>query len=165
MKDMQILEGLEELVTRELRKNVDKGSLNPAEIDAVNKAVNVLEKVESIYKICDERKAMHETDSVSGTFYNIRNYPPEHHDMSYGWDDRMMSGRSMRNPMTGRYMSYRYDDGHSYAHQNDTHSGHSVNDRMVDALERMMDTAKSEFEKQQILDKIKMIRNSPDQMG
>lgn len=173
MKDMQTLERLEELVNRELGKNVDKGSLNPAEIDSVNKAVTVLEKIESIHKICEERRAMNQSsDMSSGAFYNIRNYPnPMSGGSSYGWDEQMTSGRSMRNPMTGRYMSYGYDGGMSYANQGsqssqrDNYSGHSVNDRMVDALERMMDSAKSEFEKQQILDKIKMIRNSPDQMG
>jgi hypothetical protein len=41
---------------------------------------------------------------------------------------------------------------------NDGYSGHSINDRMIDALERMMDTAKTEHERETIRKRIEEIR-------
>lgn len=175
------LKGLKELVTRELRKNVEKGSMNPAEVDSVSKAVNVLEKIAKIEQICKETEMMEQNpDAYSGAFYNIRNFPPMSHDRgnsyrnSYGydWEPEMgYSGERGRSSRTGRYTSRGdYSGERSYENMGgnqsrDSYSGHSINDRMIDQLERMMDAATSEFEKQQILEKIKMIRNSPDHAG
>lgn len=180
MEDMEVLNDLKKLIKKELKKNVDKGTLSPPEIDAVHKAVDALEKIAKTELACKELEAMEKAeknpDMYSGAFYNIRNFPQMYPpNMSYGWNERAMypdnmsggrdwhesmgmhtdnvSGARGRNATTGRYVS------------RDNYSGHSINDRMVDALERMMDTANSEFERQQILDKIKMIRNSPDRVG
>lgn len=153
MEDMTTLKDLEKVIVKELRKNADKGTLSPPEIDAVNKAVDSLEKIAKIEKICKELELMETNPDVySGAIYNIRNFPP----MSHGWNE--WSGERGRSATTGRYVSRDYP--HMATH--DGYSGHSVNDRMIARLEEMMDTAISDFERQQILDKIKMIRNSPD---
>lgn len=191
MEDMTTLKDIEKIITKELRKNVDKGTMSPPEIDAVNKAVDALEKIAKIEQICKEIEAMEEMkknpDMYSGAFYNIRNFPSHGMipPMSYGWDgwreDMNYSGERGRSARTGRFTSREYSGDRSMRNMNDysnrsyenmggnqsrdNYSGHSVNDRMVDQLERMMDTANSEFERQQILDKIKMIRNSPDRLG
>lgn len=57
------------------------------------------------------------------------------------------SYRRMRSPTTGRYMSY--DDGYS---------GHSIHDRMIAALENLMDGAESNYEREVISNGIRMIR-------
>lgn len=54
-----------------------------------------------------------------------------------------------RNPMTGRYTN-------SY---NRGYSGHSIQDRMVDKLERMMDEANSEYERNTIAEWIERLKN------
>lgn len=170
MEDMEILTDLKKLIKKELRKNVEKGTLSPQEIDSVNKAVDALEKIAKTEQICKELDMMEKnSDMYSGAFYNIRNFPQMPQPMSYNsygnymtpnWDSASnhnmnsdWSGERGRNMRTGRFTS------------RDNYSGHSINDRMVDQLEKMMDSANSEFERQQILDKIKMIRNSSDQIG
>lgn len=171
MDDMKTLKHAEELIERELRKVVDKGSLNPAEMDVVHKAIDSLEKIAKTEKTCEEIKLMKERpDQYSGAYHGMHTYPHHMPHASYGWECHslgypaafeygdMHSGAQHRSPTTGRYVSGEY-------HGKDHYSGHSINDRMVDQLERMMDTAKTEYERQQILDKIKMIRNSPDHLG
>lgn len=61
-----------------------------------------------------------------------------------------------RSPMTGRYVSRdgRYNDSYDRGY-----SGHSIGDRAVDRLEKMMDDAGSEFERETIKRYISMIRN------
>ena len=58
--------------------------------------------------------------------------------------------------MTGRYVSRdgRYNDSYDRGY-----SGHSIGDRAVDRLEKMMDDAGSEFERETIKRYISMIRN------
>lgn len=51
----------------------------------------------------------------------------------------------MRSPRTGRYMS--------------GYSGHSINDRIVDKLERMMDEAGSDYEREVISTWIKKVES------
>ena len=149
MKDLEILDELKPLIAKELRKNVEKGSISPPEMDAINKAVCALEKIAKIEQINEEMNEL--KDNYSSAFYNIRNYPQQYPPMSYEHND--WSGERGRSMHTGRFVS------------RDGYSGHSINDRMVDQLEKMMDTATSDFERQQILDKIKMIRNSQDRLG
>ena len=67
-----------------------------------------------------------------------------------GEDESFASHRSyarMRNPVNGRYMDY--DRGHS---------GHSVHDRMVAALESLYDQAKTDYDRETIDNGIRMIR-------
>ncbi len=57
-------------------------------------------------------------------------------------------------------MSYGYPDGRNQngnANYMNGHSGHSVKDRMIADLERMMDSTQSDYERQQILETIKSI--------
>ena len=177
-EDMKTLCDLKDVTLRELRKNAEKGTMNAAEVDAVNKAVTILEKIAKIEHINKEDEMMEKNpDTYSGAFYNIRNFPPQmpRPNMSYnsyGYDDTHpwtpemdYSGERGRSAYTGRYASRGTEHYDHNMLSRDTRSGHSINDRMVDQLEKMMDTATSEFERQQILDKIKMIRNSPDRMG
>ena len=58
------------------------------------------------------------------------------------------SERRGRSPVTGRYIS-RGMDGMS---------GHSVEDRMIMALEEQMDGCKTEYERQKIEDEIRRLR-------
>lgn len=92
------------------------------------------------------------------------------------YSERWHSMRRGRSPSTGRFTSMRsepymdsyrdsYGDG-SYGMRNmpnmgsynDGYSGHSINDRMIDALERMMDTAKTDHERDEIRKRIEEIR-------
>jgi hypothetical protein len=84
------------------------------------------------------------------------------------YSERWHSMRRGRSPSTGRYTSMRsepYMDSYRDPYEmrpmgsyNDGYSGHSINDRMIDALERMMDTAKTEHERETIRKRIEEIR-------
>lgn len=174
MEDMKTVKSIECIIEKELRKIADKGTLNPAEMDVVHKAVESLEKIAKLEKTCEEIKLMKEhPEQYSGAYHGgMHGYPhhmshPSMPHASYGYNmewcgtaypaeyNDMHSGVHHRSPTTGRFTSGEY-------RVKDHYSGHSVNDRMVAELEKMMDNTSSEYERQQILDKIKMIRSSPD---
>ena len=72
--------------------------------------------------------------------------------MSY---DERSSKRRGRNSMNGQYMSRRNvesynDSGYSNRNYDRGKSGHSIKDRMIDRLERMMDEAGSDYERGEI---------------
>lgn len=178
MEDMKTVKNVECIIEKELRKIADKGTLSPTEMDVVHKAVETLEKAAKLEKLHEEIKLMKEhPEQYSGAYHGgVHGYPhhmshPSIPHASYGYNmewcgtaypaaseyNGMHSGAQHRSPTTGRYVSGEYLN-------QDHYSGHSINDRMVAQLEKMMDTAKTDYEKQQILDKIKMIRNSSDSL-
>ena len=114
--------------------------------------------------------------------YMYESYSYGHHDWMDPYDNSMMRGRDAR---TGRFMSrdrmdtsgkrytFSYDsDGHSgcysygdpmnagrsYERNRDMgRSGHSIDDRVVDMLERMMDSAASEYERRKLNSYIRVV--------
>lgn len=93
-----------------------------------------------------------------------------------GEDDIGASYRRGRNPMTGRYVSRRMGDSYvmdrmpmhegSYgtrAYNMDAYdldySGHSIKDRMVAKLETMVDMAKTDYERQEVMNAIHKIES------
>ena len=127
MLDEKVMKEVDELacnVAKELKKINAKPEMNATDLKAATDAVCLLEKTANIQ---------------NGDFSD------EYSEAAYSSNGG--SYRRMRNPMTGRYMSY--DDGRS---------GHSVHDRMIAALEGLMDTAKSDYDRETISNGIRMIR-------
>ena len=120
------------LVKKEVKKITDKGDLTLQELESLYKAACFTEK---LCKTC-------EMDSFDENSYGRYGHMMDRADM-YGYSERR--GRS---PVTGRYIS-RGMDGMS---------GHSIEDRMVAALEAQMDDAKTEYERKTIQDEINRIR-------
>lgn len=104
------------------------------------------------------------SDNGTGMYIHIRNFPPNSYGMmpnmsygnnSYGWNEDMISGARGRDSM-GIFTSRESNDRsmrNSFANSGttqsrDNRSGHSINDRIIDTLERMVDSAPSEFERQ-----------------
>ncbi len=114
----KVLENLEEVVGTELEKLAKKGDLNPAEIKSAMDAICLLDKI---------RKLDDEDDGEDGE-YSERGSRSSYRRGSYA------RGR-------GRRYATRYD------HYEHGESRHSINDRIVDKLERMMDDAGSEYER------------------
>lgn len=131
------------LLTKEVEAINAKGNLTPQELESLYKASCVAEKLMMLTS--PETEGL---EGMSGRRYdmNIRG--------NYGYpmhDDHMWDGYSEtrgRSPVTGRYIS-RGMDGMS---------GHSIEDRMIAALEDQMDQAKNEYERKMILDEIQRIR-------
>lgn len=134
----ETMRGLKELTMRELEKIVQKGTMTPAELECVYKgvkAINEIDRFESA-EMMDGGYSERYSEGMpyAGMYYDSYRAP-----MSY---DR---GRSMR---TGRYISR--DSGMS---------GHSVKDRAIAALESMVDTAGSDYERQEFIKIIDCVRN------
>lgn len=138
------LRELKETLEEEIKKIAKKNDITPAELENATKAVCLIEKIKMI-----ERLDMDDADYSEGSYSNARmrmNYSNEYGDNSRGrygsYNDS--SYRRGRSTTTGRYMSRdNYDDGYS---------GHSIRDRMIDKLESMIDEAKTEHEKQVVME-------------
>jgi hypothetical protein len=160
--DMKCMQSVEEILEKELRaemkKIVDAGAFAPGQSKTLCEAVDLMLKMNE---------------------YEDRNMG-----MMEGYSERR--GRS---PMTGRYVSrdYRdgsydpytmrggynvggsyggvgyvrgsYDDPYNGGSYGMGYSGHSINDRMIAALEGMVDNAKSDYEKQEIINAIHKLQN------
>ena len=127
------LENFAKLAANEVAKINEKGDLTPSEVDSVYKISNIMEK------------------SVKAAA--MLGLMDEEYDYSYGElrGNSYMRGRSAT---TGRYVSRDYGMSRNMG----GHSGHSIDDRMIAALEQQMDMATSEYEKQRIMDQINQIR-------
>lgn len=149
----ETLEALEKVLKKEIKAVTDKGTMTPSELDTIMKAM-------CCYDMAEER-IMKESgyegfskDGYSQRYYRDNmgggnsNYMPDMMPVSYNYDGNSYArGRS---PITGRYVSRDYNNGHS---------GHSIKDRMIDSLERMMDQAGSEYERQEIARQIEKMRS------
>ena len=146
------LQKLTDLVEKELDTLTAKGTLNPTELDSAKKAVELLTKIEEYSMMCEEKE--NPEAMYSGRSYRSygRSYamPPEYYDPSMP----MRSGNYM--PGMGSMNRGSYGSGNWTA--NGQYSGHSIKDRMIDRLERMMDDAKTDYERQEIKNEIMRIR-------
>lgn len=131
------MEKLAEACERALLQVGEKGDLTPTEADASLKVMCLLQKI-WMYEHAEE---------IYMNGYNPEfdeEYSETGHMPDQMMDDEWSSGRRGRNSITGRYMSRR--------------SGHSIPDRAITRLEKMMDEASSEYERQQIREMISDIR-------
>lgn len=140
MKDYKTLEELNDLIEKELKTMVQKGSLTPNELESAEKAVCLMEKIIRL-------KEGFYDDGYSSRY----SMPRMGYDMQYG-DGSYARGRSS---VTGRYVSR---DGGYYDGYSQGYSGHSIEDRAVDSLERIMDSAESQYERDQLRKFIRQIR-------
>lgn len=146
------LQSFAKMAKKEVDTIVQKGNLTPAELDSVYKVACIAEKIQMLsgnnmgwpYGMYGNQYA---NQMAGNGMYGWRPDPY----MQYGDDMNGMSGARMRSPVTGRYISRGPDEGYS---------GHSIEDRMIAALEQQMDSAKSEYERQKIKEQITNIRMS-----
>ena len=110
-----------------LDKNVQKGDISPSEMSSVKEAVCTLHYIEEIDEIKERRRSWEE-NSERGNNYERR-----------------------RSSTTGRYMSGRSYDGHSYD---------SNKDGAIMALEKALSGVKSERERQAIMDSMEVLNRN-----
>lgn len=174
MEDMRVLEDLKETVLRDLKPVADKNSLTPTEVSVAKDAVCLLKEINEVLG-----GGTNSMMTSEGPHY-MRSYG--HHEWIDPYEQSMMRGRDAR---TGRFMSrdgmdtsgrrytfsydsdgysgcYSYGDhmnpGRSYERNRDMgRSGHSIDDRVVDMLERMMDSAASEYERRKLNSYIRVV--------
>lgn len=132
---MNSIHKFKDILEKEIDMVASKGTISPSELEKMEKAFCILEKI-SIIEAMDK----------------------------YGYDSYEMNGASYRrgrSPMTGRYVSRdMYPDWNMNNEPYDNgYSGHSVEDRMIMNLERMLDNANSQYEREAIEKQIREIRN------
>ena len=119
---------------------------------------NIKEAAEALYKI-QIAEAMDDA-AQSGDYSSMYGTAPLYHDMQ----NVGMYGRGRSRDSMGRYTgSYGNSNGSngggSYGNMPSHMYGHSIKDRMIDSLERMMDSAQSDYERQEIQQEIDRLRN------
>ena len=141
-KSEKILESIEEEICALLKNQ----PLQPQHIEMLSKLTDSLKDVATAAGMKDYVDAYLETDD--GQSFAVK--MPK---VSY---DSMARGRS---PVTGRFVSRM---GHPMEHYDRKYdggySGHSVNDKMIAALEHAMDEAETLYERDQIQQEIHMLR-------
>lgn len=132
---MESYKKLHESVDKELDKIAVKGTdFSAADVEVLYKLTCIKKNILTIEAMEDE----YGDEGYSRDYYPTRSmYRSDH---SYGNYNGNYSG-TRRDMRTGRY------------------SGHSINDRIIDKLERMMDEADSDYERQEISNWIAKARN------
>lgn len=130
MNEEKINESCKEMLCEEINKIVKKGDVTPAELERLEKAYCLIEKIDKI-----DGAEMSDYGTMRSSGYHGMN---RHYYDSY-------SGTPMRN---GTHMDS-YERGYS---------GHSINDRMIASLENMYGEAQTDHERQVVDKWIKKIR-------
>lgn len=173
MSSNKMLEKINDAIEESIKPILVKGSqINAAELEVLTKAVCAIEKINQIENA--EKYSEYSRNSYNSYnggnsnnsygSYNAPNSYDNYYDRdvsSFYRDDN--SYRRGRSPYTGRYVSR--DDGYSTrryydAENRNGYSGHSIKDRMIDALEKMYDTAQTEHERQTVNEWIRILENA-----
>lgn len=164
---MHILMDLEDLLEEQIEKIVKKGDISPTELENVYKAMKTMYYAETTNAMKEYGK-----DDYSRDGYSSRPYYDGHgsydgsYDGSYGrMDGRSMDGRSMdgRRGRDGDGDG-RYSEDASYRRGRDAMgrytSRDSEKDMMISKLEKMMQNASTENERQTIMQCIRKIESN-----
>jgi len=179
---MKKLKGTVEKCLDELAKKTD---LSPAETKAALDGMELRDMLMCEIGDCKAKEEMEYAErGYSGDGRPYRQY----HITSYGhpmrqsmrpmrvsYDDRPMTNYSGDYGVQGWYRSgdgmsncgpdpYYYDmrdDGRSYRNDGG-YSRHSIGDRAIETLEKLMDTSKSDYEKEELHKFIRLIRSNAD---
>jgi len=134
-----VLEKIDRKLESDLDKVLSKNELSAADWDAVKKAMCIANMANAY--------ANGEMVDEEGMSYG---YP--------GYSQESMSNGRMRSPVTGRYISNGMNGMATRSSYGDGNSGHSIEDRMIMALEQQMDAAKTDYERSMIEKEIRRIR-------
>ena len=156
MENTDLYKGLKEIAEKQLREIHKKGSMTIPEAEAVKTAMCIID-------ICDDHIGEEDEYSERSSRRNYVQPSYRRYAMESYVDGRSMRGRS--------YDGMAYDDypmdsyrGGSYRNQTrdrmGRYSSHSIDDRVVDMLEKMMDTASSDYEHQRLMEYIRYIRSN-----
>lgn len=149
--EKEYMKKITQIVERELDQLSNKPSLSPSEVCAAKEAVGLLKDMKEYAEMDEggysERGARR--NSYGNNYGYAYGYAPEMYGNTYAY----------RYPMSMNYENS-YGDRRSSRASGGDYSGHSIKDRMVDRLERMVDEAKSEYERQEIINEIAKIKQS-----
>ena len=158
MEELEMLKGLREIAVKNLTELKQKGSMNASETEAAKAAMCLMDMIDDHlggYEGMSERSygrySRHGEYDQPYRRYNITAYA----------DGRSMHGPYGYNEMYP--MDYDYPRRGSYEYRNrdamGRYSSHSIDDRVVSMLEQMIDTAKSDYEHQKLMEYIRYVRS------
>lgn len=172
--DIESLKKGKSLIEKCIEELFKKNDLTPAETRAALDGMQLRELLNCEIEDCKAKEAMPE-GGYSETGYSGYRAVPRHYTMTaYGYGP--MSYRQHRNAM-GQYTSYGMPDEAANGHYSEGmdwkampryeddprgYSRHSIGDRAVEKLENMMDSAKSEYEREELHKFIRLIRQAAD---
>ena len=152
----EVSKKLTNLVSKELEQLAAKGSLTPVELETANKAVELMTKLLKYDAMCERKENGEDIDPME---YSERSYRmPRMGSYSGQWMPYEGNTYGMNSYGGGggnQYGSYRQS-----RNSQGQYSGHSIKDRMIDRLERMMNEAETEYERKEIMEEISRIRQS-----
>ena len=142
---------LEKDLENELDQIIASGTINPTEVKTVTDAVRLMLKT----KEYEEWLSGGDTGSSyrRGRSPVTGRYVSRSRGDSYGMDYMSMRDGSYDDP----YMRGSYGRAYNMDMYDRDYSGHSIKDRMVAKLETMVDMAKSDYERQEVMEAIKKI--------
>ncbi len=154
--EFEVYEKGRKVILEELDKLFNKGTLSPAETEAAKCAVCLMKEMDEVFSgrdMMDDGYSERRSGRMSRRSYSMDNIMPMDGRMPYreyaitSYENRG-GGRSNRSTMTNQ----RRDGSSRY-------SGHSINDRMVECLEKLMDSAESDYEASKVKEMIHFIRD------
>ena len=163
-EDIKRIQDVEEILEKELRtemkKIVDAGAFAPGQSKTLCEAVDLMLKMNEL-EGCNSDPMMEGYSGRRGRSPMTGRYVSrDYRDGSYRMDPHVMMDSFTGGSYGGvGYVKGSYDDPYNGGSYNMGYSGHSINDRMIAALENMMGNAKSDYEKQEIVNAIHKLQN------
>jgi hypothetical protein len=138
---MDELDEFEQLLTKEIKSINAKSDISPTELSNAKNALCCMKEI-SIIKAMKNSEGKESFDVDAS--YAMKPYM---YDMSRGEIDRTRIDRYPNHGSTNTYRNYET-----------MRSGHSVEDRIIESLEKVMDDVKGEYEHQIVMDWINRVR-------
>lgn len=143
---MDTLKELKKVLEEQIEEIAKKNDISPTELERLDKAVDIIKDIETIWAMKDYGAPEEEDYGYSGRYPYYMRDDMSRTGRSYDPWDRGASYRRGRDMNTGRYVSremprYYMDNGYS---------GHSNKEDMKMDLRMMMDNAKSDKERMAI---------------
>ena len=168
-EDIKRIQDVEEILEKELRtemkKIVDAGAFAPGQPKTLCEAVDLMLKMNEL-EGCNSDPMMEGYSGRRGRSpmtgrYVSRDYMDSMPGRDGSYDGMYRMNGSYNGGSYGGvgYVKGSYDDPYNGGSYNMGYSGHSINDRMIAALENMMGNAKSDYEKHEIVDAIHKLQN------
>lgn len=162
-EDMKCMKSVEEILEKELRaemkKIVDAGAFAPGQSKTLCEAVDLMLKIQD-YEERDAGMMEGYSERRGRSPMTGRYVSRDYREGSYGMEPYSMRGSYNGGSYGGvGYVHGSYDDPYNGGSYNMGYSGHSINDRMIAALEGMAGNAKSEYERQEVLTAIHKLQN------
>lgn len=156
MVSMQSLEMLEDLIGKMLDEVVQRGDISPQEMCTVKEAVESLGEIEEYKMMVYGGGEDYDRSSYGYNSYGNESYSNRGGGSNYGGGSNSYGSGNSYARSRNRLGQYTSREGQSRRNSS-MMSGHSIKDRAKARLEDMMDEAKTDYERQELMEMINMV--------